>query len=214
MVFAVATLDTVVLYDTQQTLPIAMIGRIHYATLTDLTWSSDGKLLVISSSDGYCSLVEFEERELGCHLTATDLQQLNQSSVNKTLDGSSQQAHLSIVTPAQNQPQTHPSSQYEATSEVRPVMMTSPQTLSNVTQIMTSENHKSMTSQFPEVNATTPTHSNSTAVMDLSGKSPDMKLGVSPNSDQLMATTTNMTPQGSNHLKPRRLPLSALKTVH
>ncbi|XP_043270217.1 chromatin assembly factor 1 subunit B [Venturia canescens] len=65
MVFAVATLYSVMLYDTQQIAPIAIISNIHYTRLTDLAWSSDGKLLVISSTDGYCSIVHFEDGELG-----------------------------------------------------------------------------------------------------------------------------------------------------
>lgn len=38
MVFAVATLDSILLYDTQQATPFAYIGNIHYAALTDVTW--------------------------------------------------------------------------------------------------------------------------------------------------------------------------------
>lgn len=33
--------------------------------LTDLTWSSDGQLLVVSSTDGYCSVIKFFDGELG-----------------------------------------------------------------------------------------------------------------------------------------------------
>ncbi|GAA5944693.1 hypothetical protein JCM3775_007579 [Rhodotorula graminis] len=65
MVYAVATLDSVYLYDTQQAGPIAMFGNLHYAPFTDLTWSTDGQTLVISSQDGYCSVVAFEPGELG-----------------------------------------------------------------------------------------------------------------------------------------------------
>ena len=38
MVFAVATLNSVLLYDTQQTAPFGFVGSIHYAALTDVTW--------------------------------------------------------------------------------------------------------------------------------------------------------------------------------
>ena len=38
VVFAVATEDSVVLYDSQQTLPFAYLANIHYHTLSDLTW--------------------------------------------------------------------------------------------------------------------------------------------------------------------------------
>ena len=65
MIYAVAALDTVFLYDTQRAEALAVIGQIHYATLTDMTWSSDGRLLVISSMDSYCTVVLFSEGELG-----------------------------------------------------------------------------------------------------------------------------------------------------
>jgi len=38
MVFAIATLDSIVLYDTQQTAPFGYISNIHYAALTDVAW--------------------------------------------------------------------------------------------------------------------------------------------------------------------------------
>ena len=38
MVFAVATQNAVLLYDTQQSAPFARIARIHYTRLTDLAW--------------------------------------------------------------------------------------------------------------------------------------------------------------------------------
>ncbi|XP_055690668.1 chromatin assembly factor 1 subunit B [Lutzomyia longipalpis] len=65
MVFAVATKNSVFFYDTQQTIPFGVISNIHYTRLTDLTWSSDGRLLVVSSTDGFCSLITFSEGELG-----------------------------------------------------------------------------------------------------------------------------------------------------
>ena len=38
MVFAVATLDSVLLYDTQQKCPFGFVGNIHYAAISDLMW--------------------------------------------------------------------------------------------------------------------------------------------------------------------------------
>jgi hypothetical protein len=38
MVFAVATQNSLLLYDTQQASPFARIARIHYTRLTDLSW--------------------------------------------------------------------------------------------------------------------------------------------------------------------------------
>lgn len=65
MIIAVATRSSVLLYDTQQMTPFAIISNIHYTRLTDVTWSSDGRLIAVSSTDGFCSLVSFEPNELG-----------------------------------------------------------------------------------------------------------------------------------------------------
>ncbi|KAK3585670.1 hypothetical protein CHS0354_020236 [Potamilus streckersoni] len=67
VVFAVATEDSVLLYDTQQEQPFAYITNIHYHQLSDLSWSSDGRILVVSSTDGYCTLVTFKDGEIGIH---------------------------------------------------------------------------------------------------------------------------------------------------
>ncbi|KAH7001558.1 WD40-repeat-containing domain protein [Ilyonectria destructans] len=65
MVYAVATQDSVLLYDTQQKTPICVVSNLHCATFTDLAWSSDGLTLMISSSDGFCSTLSFSPGELG-----------------------------------------------------------------------------------------------------------------------------------------------------
>lgn len=90
MVFAVATKSSVCLYDTQQKMPFGLISNIHYARLTDLAWSSDGKVLVVSSSDGFCTLITFSDDELGTVYaekqdlsdTSMDIQGDHHSSVN------------------------------------------------------------------------------------------------------------------------------------
>lgn len=65
LVFAVASQKSVFIYDTQQISPIAVITNIHYTRLTDIAWSNDGKVLIVSSTDGYCSIIHFEKGELG-----------------------------------------------------------------------------------------------------------------------------------------------------
>ncbi|KAF7558293.1 hypothetical protein G7046_g5858 [Stylonectria norvegica] len=65
MVYAVATQDSVLLYDTQQKTPICVVSNLHCATFTDLAWASDGLTLMISSSDGFCSSLSFSPGELG-----------------------------------------------------------------------------------------------------------------------------------------------------
>lgn len=65
VVYAVATQDAVHVYDTQQTKPLCVVSNLHYATFTDLTWSSDGQTLLMTSSDGFCSALSFAPGELG-----------------------------------------------------------------------------------------------------------------------------------------------------
>lgn len=38
MVYAVATQDAVFVYDTQQTIPLAVVSNLHFATFSDLSW--------------------------------------------------------------------------------------------------------------------------------------------------------------------------------
>ncbi|KXN69175.1 WD40 repeat-like protein, partial [Conidiobolus coronatus NRRL 28638] len=64
MVIACATQNEVLIYDTQSSEPIASVKKIHYKTLTDISWSQDGQYLIVTSSDGYCTLVQFDEHEL------------------------------------------------------------------------------------------------------------------------------------------------------
>jgi len=88
MVYAVATQDAVLIYDTQQQTPLCVVSNLHYAAFTDLTWlvsfsfhpssaclnsyltsnlyrSSDGNTLLMTSTDGFCSVVVFSLGELG-----------------------------------------------------------------------------------------------------------------------------------------------------
>mmetsp|Transcript_31338 Transcript_31338/g.56774 ORF Transcript_31338/g.56774 Transcript_31338/m.56774 type:complete len:746 (+) Transcript_31338:168-2405(+) len=64
-IFAVLTADTVLLYDTHHNHPLAMARGLHYAGLTDAAWSTDGRTLFVTSSDGYVSILSFGDGELG-----------------------------------------------------------------------------------------------------------------------------------------------------
>lgn len=65
IIFAVATSRSIIIYDSQQSSPIGYISQVHLARLTDLVWSNDGKFLMVSSYDGYCTFITFEEGEFG-----------------------------------------------------------------------------------------------------------------------------------------------------
>ena len=65
MIFAVTTISCVFIYDTQHPFPLAKFRRLHFAPINDATWSSDGRMLVVCSSDGYLSIIRFKVGALG-----------------------------------------------------------------------------------------------------------------------------------------------------
>lgn len=83
MIFAIATKCSIYLYDTQQKIPFGLISNIHYTRLTDLTWSHDGKFLLVSSTDGFCSIVHFADGELGTIYKEKALQDIINSKSEK-----------------------------------------------------------------------------------------------------------------------------------
>lgn len=79
MVFAVATQDSVYVYDTQSLRPLAALTNLHYLTITDLCWDFDGHSIIVSSAEGFCSVIAFEQGRFG---TAYDKVQLTKKSEN------------------------------------------------------------------------------------------------------------------------------------
>lgn len=73
MVYAIATLDSVVIYDTTSSLPLAAFCQIHFDSITDIRWSPDGSFLAVSSRDCFCSIIAFEQDELGMKIDPTSL---------------------------------------------------------------------------------------------------------------------------------------------
>nr|UUJ75367.1 WD40 transcription factor [Juglans regia] len=72
LIFAVATLNSLYIYDTESVPPIAIMAGLHYAAITDITWSPEGRYLALSSQDGYCTLLEFEHDELGSPISLSE----------------------------------------------------------------------------------------------------------------------------------------------
>ena len=64
-VWAVASLDSVIVYDSQRSAPLVVASNMHFAALTDLAWLPDGRGLVASSADGYVSFIMFAPGALG-----------------------------------------------------------------------------------------------------------------------------------------------------
>jgi len=62
---AIGSIDSVTLYDTQTLTPKLILVDSHYAPITDLSWSPDGFALMISSMDGFCTVLSFTTTDLG-----------------------------------------------------------------------------------------------------------------------------------------------------
>lgn len=71
-VWAVLTADSILVYDSESALPLAVVQGTHFAPLTDLAWAADGRLLVVTSHDGYATLIRFDEGQLGTPLPAAE----------------------------------------------------------------------------------------------------------------------------------------------
>ncbi|KAF2275863.1 WD40 repeat-like protein [Westerdykella ornata] len=100
MVYAVATQDAVHIYDTQQQKPLCIVSNLHYATFTDITWSSDGLTLIISSNDGFCSALTFAPGELGEKYTGPLATQGRHHHTPSSINtGASQSSNHSTPTP-------------------------------------------------------------------------------------------------------------------
>ena len=69
MVFAVGTQDSVFIYRTDRNAPLVALNGMHFANITGLCWTKPSIggpiILVISSTDGFCSSMVFENDELG-----------------------------------------------------------------------------------------------------------------------------------------------------
>ncbi|OMO98289.1 hypothetical protein COLO4_14025 [Corchorus olitorius] len=77
LIFAVATLNSLYIYDTESAPPIAVLAGLHYAAITDIAWSYDAHYLALSSQDGYCTLIEFEKGDLGLPISLPEPKTMN-----------------------------------------------------------------------------------------------------------------------------------------
>lgn len=64
MVFAIATIEHVLIYTTQSIYPISIVKNLHYDSINDLAWFHN-QMLIIASSDGFCSFLKFDVDVIG-----------------------------------------------------------------------------------------------------------------------------------------------------
>lgn len=65
MIFAVATQDSVIIYSTEEFKPLGYVSNLHYSSITDLKWDLDGSRIIVSSTDGFCSVITFDDEIFG-----------------------------------------------------------------------------------------------------------------------------------------------------
>lgn len=64
MMFAIATVDNILLYQTQSIMPVAILKSIHYDSINDMSWMGSS-LLMTASSDGFCSFLQLDSDTVG-----------------------------------------------------------------------------------------------------------------------------------------------------
>lgn len=146
VVYAVATQDSVLVYDTQQQTPLCVVSNLHYAAFTDLTWyafhfskvriitltqvrANDGTTLLMTSSDGFCSYLGFASAELGTVYTETPQARSQRLSIS---DGTVLQSTSIQSTLARSNPVAPGASGMPMTSVVRPASPTRTNSASSV----------------------------------------------------------------------------------
>lgn len=88
MIFAVATQDSVIIYDTVKLKPLGFVSNLHYSTITDLCWNKDGQSIVVGSADGFCSNIAFDNGSFGeVHANSSDNCKFWESNLNSNIDG-------------------------------------------------------------------------------------------------------------------------------
>ncbi|CCC68186.1 hypothetical protein NCAS_0B01020 [Naumovozyma castellii] len=101
LIYAVATSNEVLIYDTVNVKPISIIGNLHYTALTDLSWSQDGNMLMVSSTDGFCSYITIEENLFGEKLTIEEREQyINANKLINCQDSNKNSSSSSSITPS------------------------------------------------------------------------------------------------------------------
>ena len=97
-IFAVLTLDSILIYDTFHTKPLSISRGYHCSGLTDCSWSVDGHTLVVSSNDGYISIVRFAKGELG-EVYHVPTMSIAQDTTTHSLQAQIQDSHISGTYP-------------------------------------------------------------------------------------------------------------------
>ncbi|CAG0915941.1 unnamed protein product [Notodromas monacha] len=218
IVFAVITEDALILYDTQSSLPFGKIANIHYTRLSDLAWSSDGRLLMVSSTDGFCSFVTFKPDELGelyvpGETLDTTPSEIPKSSVEKTpgkIEKSDEQAKEevpSLVSLSVHEAPANESQGGEQKSKM-PFVIRARSAKHGSRQISIISTQKGEENSFVEIPQKTVVEEEPQDIMEVegTGKSPETVEQVSPSKPD------GALPSAPNSQQKKRVPFQTLSS--
>jgi hypothetical protein len=98
LVFAIASASDVAVYTSESLKPIAVMKDMHCAEITDMSWSHTGLDLIITSQDGYCSIMAFEQNELGEEIALEEYPQCMQyRDVVELVEVESEKTELVVI---------------------------------------------------------------------------------------------------------------------
>lgn len=81
-VWAVATRESIILYNNESPTPIGCVSNCHFSTICDVAWLKD-RLLAVCSNDGYISFLIFDQDELGERIESEEVR-LNAEKVTQS----------------------------------------------------------------------------------------------------------------------------------
>lgn len=119
IVYATASQDTVCIFDTTQLNPIAMFTNLHYGTLTDIAWSSDGLHLLVTATDGFASMIYIGNGDLGSMMSMEEQETIISRLKSKYAPGAiprpkSQAQPLDLLLNLNSEPAACPSSDFDS----------------------------------------------------------------------------------------------------
>ncbi|OBA25524.1 WD40 repeat-like protein [Hanseniaspora valbyensis NRRL Y-1626] len=65
MIFAIATDDEIMIYDTDNLKCLMRIKNLHYYTIYDMSWNAKGDKIIICSKDGFLSTIDLKNYKFG-----------------------------------------------------------------------------------------------------------------------------------------------------
>lgn len=65
MIFAIATDDEIMLYDTNNLKCLMRVKNLHYYTIYDMSWNAKGDKIIICSKDGFLSTIDLKNYKFG-----------------------------------------------------------------------------------------------------------------------------------------------------